>query len=168
MLESLQVLKLISIVSVLALKLGNILLNLSELVLFSSDVLASVITVSLQIVDLSKGLTDIIFKCSDLGSHGDALFSLRIILLVKSIDLLAILVVPVSNLRKVFFKLFLLILKASVQILLTGQISLQSADFNISIANLLFLLINFRVKSSVSLISLSKAKLSVIDLSANG
>jgi hypothetical protein len=69
LLQPLKVLKLVAVVRVLTLQLANILLHLGQLVLFIRDVITFLVDDSLQIVDLSKRLRNVILKASDLRSH---------------------------------------------------------------------------------------------------
>lgn len=103
-------------------------INQSSLLVLKSEGL--IVKHSIEIVNTSKSLRDIVLDSPNFCSIFDAFLALEINLRTQFIDFYGIVSVSFSELLEIVIKLFFLVIQRRVQVLLSMQISTNSCNLD--------------------------------------
>lgn len=135
----------------------------SQCGLLALEVISFLIQYSVEVVDASQCLGDVVFNSSDSGCEFYALLATLIVLGVEPIDLTCVLTVALSHLVEVFFQLLFLRLQRTVQILLGVQVCSKSGYLYGTLVLKVLLTFKLNIEITILLLPISEYALLVID-----
>jgi hypothetical protein len=152
----------------LILQLDNFSFTIDELAFFVLQVTSLAINELVEVINSSKLLGDVVLESSCLSSKVRAFLTLHLVLVVELVNFLGILLVSFSEHKQLLFKMFLLCKQLRVEILMLGEVALESRDLNVSAVEGLLLHVQLSVKVGVLLLSINEETLLIINFLSEG
>jgi hypothetical protein len=168
LLKNLQMVELILETNNLILQLDNFSFTIDELAFFVLQVTSLAINELVEVINSSKLLGDVVLESSCLSSKVWAFLTLHLVLVVELVNFLGILLVSFSEHKQLLFKMFLLCKQLRVEILMLGEVALESRDLNVSAVEGLLLHVQLSVKVGVLLLSINEETLLIINFLSEG
>lgn len=168
LLKNLQMVKFILETNNLIFQLDNFSFTIDELALFVLQVTGLGINELVEVINSSNLLGDVVLESSCLGSEVWAFLTLHLILVVELVNFLGILLVSFSEHKQLLFKMLLLGKQLRVEVLMLGEVALESRDLNVSAVERLLLHVQLRIEVGVLLLSINEETLLIINFLSEG
>jgi len=144
-LKSLEVIQLILETDHLIFQLDDLTFTFDQLSLLALQIKCFSIDQFIQVINTSKLLRNVIFKCPGLSGQIIRFFGLHFILVVELINFFSILTVSLSQIHELSLQMLLLRLQLRIEILMLSKVTSESCNLGMSRIKDIFLSVKLSV-----------------------